>query len=228
MRPIDPLSIKSFAYCSGASNRRWNASMRLCGASRSRSAANPRSDSTAPVNGFSRRTRCPIDIKADAVSRWVWVGVTTTVALQTPAAANSSTLENTGICKSSSAAKRPARSRSRSTSAANEHGPPSCASSHRCSACTTPIRPRPTTATFKGSDIVCQLTVSLLSLEGGQSCPQPAFSRLWPPQKAAAAKIGRPPKVSSHLWRHRTQFPATIVRMLAKSSLAELKKKEFE
>ncbi len=29
-------------------------------------------------------------------------------------------------------------------------------------------------------------------LEGGQFCPQPAFSRLWPPEKAAAAKIGRP------------------------------------
>jgi VWFA-related protein len=27
------------------------------------------------------------------------------------------------------------------------------------------------------------------SLEGGQSCPQPAFSRLWPPRKAAAANI---------------------------------------
>jgi beta-glucosidase len=27
---------------------------------------------------------------------------------------------------------------------------------------------------------------------GGQSCPQPAFSRPWPPKKAAAAKIGRP------------------------------------
>jgi outer membrane protein TolC len=29
-------------------------------------------------------------------------------------------------------------------------------------------------------------------LEGGQFCPQPAFSRLWPPEKAAASKIGRP------------------------------------
>jgi hypothetical protein len=29
-------------------------------------------------------------------------------------------------------------------------------------------------------------------LEGGQFCPQPAFSRLEPPKKAAAAKIGRP------------------------------------
>jgi hypothetical protein len=28
---------------------------------------------------------------------------------------------------------------------------------------------------------------------GGQSCPQPAFSRLLRPKKAAAAKIGRPP-----------------------------------
>jgi hypothetical protein len=27
---------------------------------------------------------------------------------------------------------------------------------------------------------------------GGQFCPQAAFSRLWPPKKAAAAKIGRP------------------------------------
>jgi hypothetical protein len=34
---------------------------------------------------------------------------------------------------------------------------------------------------------------ALHKLEGGQSCPQPAFSRLWPPKKAAAAKIGRPP-----------------------------------
>jgi len=33
------------------------------------------------------------------------------------------------------------------------------------------------------------------SLQGGQSCSQPAFSRLWPPRKAAAAKIGRPPSV---------------------------------
>jgi len=33
----------------------------------------------------------------------------------------------------------------------------------------------------------------LHGLEGGQFCPQPAFSRLWPPKKAAAAKIGRPP-----------------------------------
>jgi hypothetical protein len=29
-------------------------------------------------------------------------------------------------------------------------------------------------------------------LWGGQSCPQPAFSRLWPPEEAAAAKTGRP------------------------------------
>ncbi len=29
-------------------------------------------------------------------------------------------------------------------------------------------------------------------LEGGPFCPQPAFSRLWPPKKAAAARIGRP------------------------------------
>jgi hypothetical protein len=29
-------------------------------------------------------------------------------------------------------------------------------------------------------------------LWGGQFCPQPAFSRPWPPKKAAAAKIGRP------------------------------------
>jgi outer membrane protein TolC len=29
-------------------------------------------------------------------------------------------------------------------------------------------------------------------LEGGQFCPKPASSRLWPPEKAAAAKIGRP------------------------------------
>jgi hypothetical protein len=28
---------------------------------------------------------------------------------------------------------------------------------------------------------------------GGQFCPQPAFSRLQPPKKAAAANIGRPP-----------------------------------
>src|ERR1035441_3478195 len=33
---------------------------------------------------------------------------------------------------------------------------------------------------------------TLHKLWGGQSCPQPAFSRLWPPKKAAAAKIGRP------------------------------------
>jgi hypothetical protein len=33
-----------------------------------------------------------------------------------------------------------------------------------------------------------------LQLEGEQFCPQPAFSRLWPPKKAAAAKIGRPPR----------------------------------
>jgi hypothetical protein len=30
--------------------------------------------------------------------------------------------------------------------------------------------------------------------EGGRFCPQPASSRLWPPKKAAAAKIGRPPR----------------------------------
>jgi hypothetical protein len=33
---------------------------------------------------------------------------------------------------------------------------------------------------------------TLHKLWGGQFCPQPAFSRLWPPKKAAAAKIGRP------------------------------------
>jgi hypothetical protein len=38
-------------------------------------------------------------------------------------------------------------------------------------------------------------TVESTPLEGGQFCPEPAFSRLWPPIKAAAAKIGRPPSV---------------------------------
>jgi hypothetical protein len=36
------------------------------------------------------------------------------------------------------------------------------------------------------------LVVGQFDLWGGQFCPQPAFSRLWPPNKAAAAKIGRP------------------------------------
>ena len=38
----------------------------------------------------------------------------------------------------------------------------------------------------------CPKLRTSLSLWGGQSCPQPAVSRLWPPRKAAAAKIGRP------------------------------------
>jgi hypothetical protein len=38
------------------------------------------------------------------------------------------------------------------------------------------------------------VNTSHLLLEGGQFCPQPAFSRLGPPKKAAAAMIGRPPR----------------------------------
>src|ERR1035441_5784168 len=40
--------------------------------------------------------------------------------------------------------------------------------------------------------------ILLAAWEGGQFCPQPAFSRLWPPRKAAAAKIGRPPERPVH------------------------------
>src|ERR1039458_10864951 len=40
--------------------------------------------------------------------------------------------------------------------------------------------------------------ILLAAWEGGQFCPQPAFSRLWPPRKAAAAKIGRPPERLVH------------------------------
>jgi hypothetical protein len=45
---------------------------------------------------------------------------------------------------------------------------------------------------------------------GGQFCPQPAFSRLWPPEKAAAAMIGRPLTGQSFLipgrWRRKAQI----------------------
>jgi hypothetical protein len=46
--------------------------------------------------------------------------------------------------------------------------------------------------------------VGQFDLWGGQFCPQPAFSRLWPPKKAAAAKIGRPTSQTDPLPKRRT------------------------
>jgi len=41
-----------------------------------------------------------------------------------------------------------------------------------------------------------------LDLEGGQFCPQPAFQPALAASKAAAAKIGRPPKSKlAHYWK---------------------------
>ena len=57
-------------------------------------------------------------------------------------------------------------------------------------------------------------------LEGGQSCPQPAFSRLWPPKKAAAAKIGRPPRVFIIFGGPQGDDDRLVARLVACSGLA--------
>jgi hypothetical protein len=58
-------------------------------------------------------------------------------------------------------------------------------------------------------------------VEGGQFCPQPAFSRLWPPKKAAAARIGRPPKTK--LIHYRLSLTAAPDRSAAVEADTQLK-----
>jgi len=57
-------------------------------------------------------------------------------------------------------------------------------------------------------------------LEGGQFCPQPAFSRLWPPKKAAAAKIGRP---TAGITLIEVVIAVTLLSMLSVGMLATLR-----
>jgi general secretion pathway protein J len=57
-------------------------------------------------------------------------------------------------------------------------------------------------------------------LEGGQFCPQPAFSRLWPPRKAAAAKIGRP---TAGITLIEVVIAITLLSMLSVGMLATIR-----
>ncbi|MGA3044584.1 MAG: prepilin-type N-terminal cleavage/methylation domain-containing protein [Bryobacteraceae bacterium] len=57
-------------------------------------------------------------------------------------------------------------------------------------------------------------------LEGGQYCPQPALSRLWPPKKAAAARIGRP---TAGVTLIEVVIAVTLLSMLSLGMLATIR-----